>query len=181
MAGIISLAFLFAGEQGEKSFFTDPDLWRIINLVIFLLVLIYIFRNKLKLGRMFEDRAVTIQKELEDARQEKEQANRRLDEMDARLGRLDQEVAEIRAEAALEAEKEAQRLREDAAGDAEKIRQMTRREIEGAMKSARAELQAFVAEQSVGLAESYIRREIRPEDNKRILADYVNDLREAGK
>lgn len=181
MAGTAPLLFLFAAESAGNSFFTDPDLWRVINLAVFVLILVYIFRNKLKVGRLFDDRATAIRKELEEARREKEEAHRRLAEIDDRFARLDQAVAEIRSEAEQEAEREAHRIREAAAGDAEKIRQMTHREIEGALKSARAELQSFVAEQSVALAESHIRREIRPDDGKRILADYVDELRGTGK
>jgi F0F1-type ATP synthase membrane subunit b/b' len=49
------------------------------------------------------------------------------------------------------------------------------------MKEARAELRAFVAENSVGLAEAIIRRELKPEDNSRLLNRYVEELREVAK
>ncbi|HEU4390208.1 MAG TPA: hypothetical protein VFV34_20570, partial [Blastocatellia bacterium] len=98
-----------------------------------------------------------------------------------RFGRLDEDVAQIRSDAEREAEREAERIREVAAADAEKIALLTRREIDGAVQSARAELRAFVAEHSVGLAESIIRREIRPEDDRRIIGDYAEQLKEAGK
>ena len=65
--------------------------------------------------------------------------------------------------------------------DAEKVRQTAQREIEGAMKAARTELRAFVAEQSVGLAETIIRREIRPDDNTRMLNKYIDELHEVSK
>ena len=55
------------------------------------------------------------------------------------------------------------------------------REIEGSLKSARTELQAFVAEQSVALAEGIIRREIRPEDNTRMVNEFIDDLSEVGR
>ncbi|HWP43236.1 MAG TPA: hypothetical protein VNO14_08390, partial [Blastocatellia bacterium] len=97
------------------------------------------------------------------------------------LARLDQEVAEIRAEAEREAQREAERIRQAAAADAEKIRQMAQREIEGALKAARSELHAFVAEHSVEMAETIIWREIRPEDDKRMLTEYLDNLREVNR
>jgi F0F1-type ATP synthase membrane subunit b/b' len=44
------------------------------------------------------------------------------------------------------------------------------------MKSARGELRAFVAEQSVAMAESLIRREIRSDDNTRMVNRFIDDL-----
>ena len=89
---------------------------------------------------------------------------------------MDQEVAEIRAQAERESRAEAERISQAAQADAEKIRQTAAREIEGAMRAARSELLAFVAEHSVKLAEEMIRREIRPEDNSRMFTRFVDDL-----
>jgi F-type H+-transporting ATPase subunit b len=169
------MMLLFA--EGE-SFLKNQDLWRIINFVLFAVFLIYIFRNKIGIGKVLDNRAVGIRKELDKAREEKAEAERKLAEVEARLQRLDTEVAQIRAEAEQEAEREAERIREAAAADAEKLKQMTAREIEGAMKAARAELRAFVAEQSVAMAEAMIKHDIKPEDNSRMLNKYVDELRE---
>ena len=179
---VIVPALLFLAEsEGQDGFLRNRPLWRVINLVIFILILIYILRSKVRIGQVFENRAATIVKELEQAKRDKQEAEARLGELEARLGRLDQEVAGIRAEAQRESEKEAERVRQAAAADAEKIRLTTQREIEGAMKAARTELRAFVAEQSVAMAEGIIRREIRPEDNSRMVNKFVDDLREVNK
>ncbi len=177
----ISLAWLAAPSGESASGFMNPDLWRVINLLVFLVILIYIFRNKLRIGQVFDNRASSIVKELEQARHEKEQAQRQLAEVEARLNRLDQEVEEIRREALNEASREQERIRQAAAADAEKIRQTAAREIEGAMKTARTELRAFVAEQSIEMAEAMIKRELRPEDNSRMLTKYVDELGEVSR
>jgi F-type H+-transporting ATPase subunit b len=179
---VIVPALLFlAKSEGQGGFWTNKPLWRVINLSIFILFLIYILRSKVRIGDVLGNRAATIVKELEQAKRDKQEAEARLGELEARLGRLDQEVAGIRAEAERESAREAERVRQAAAADAEKIRVTTQREIEGAMKAARTELRAFVAEQSIAMAEGIIRREIRPEDNSRILNKYVDDLREVNK
>lgn len=154
----------------------EHTVWRIINLAVFVLILAYIFRSKLKIGQFFENRASGIARELDQARKEKEEAEARLKEIDARLVRLDQEVAEIKAQAEVEAQRESERVRQEALADAEKIKQLARREIEGAMTAARAELRAFVADNSVARAESIIRRNITPDDEKRMLSDYATGL-----
>ncbi|HET9528891.1 MAG TPA: ATP synthase F0 subunit B [Blastocatellia bacterium] len=166
---------------GEGGLLSNLTFWRVVNLLVFVLILVYILRNKIRIGQVFDDRRAAIRKELEQARHDKQEAERRLAEVEARLARLDQDVAEIRAEAELEVQREAERIRKAAAADAEKIKQMAQREIEGAMKSARSELRAFVAEHSVEMAESIIRREIRPDDDRRMLDEYLDNLREVNR
>ncbi len=162
-------------------FLKNQGLWQVINFVVFVAILIYVLRNKIGIGKVFDDRAASIRKELDQAKIAKEEAERKLAEVEARLSKLDEEITEMRAEADLEAEREATRIREAAAVEAEKIKLMTAREIEGAMKVARAELRSFVAENSVAMAEAIIKRELKPEDNSRMLNKYVEELREVAK
>jgi F-type H+-transporting ATPase subunit b len=175
-------ALLAAAEQAESTgLLSNQTLWRVINLLVFVIILVYILRNKVRIGKVFDNRAASIIKELELAKRDKQEAEDRLAQLEARLSKLDQEVEQIRAEAERESARESERIREAAAGDAEKIRQTARREIEGAMKAARNELRAFVADQSVALAEGMIRREIRPEDDTRMVNKFIDDLSEVGK
>jgi len=172
---------LAADTESSAGFFSNPMLWRVINLLVFVLILVYILRNKIGIGKVFDDRAAAITRELEEARKEKKEALERLSEVEARLGRLDEEVSEISREAEREAAREAERVRQAAQADAEKIRLTAGREIEGAMKAARTELRAFVADHAVDMAETIIRREIRPDDNSRMLNKYLDELREVNR
>jgi len=175
-------ALFAAAEQAESTgLLSNPTLWRVINLLVFVIILAYILRSKVRIGQVFDNRAASIVKELEQAKRDKQEAEDRLAQLEARLTKLDQEVEQIRVEAELESARESERIREAAAADAEKIRQTARREIEGAMKAARNELRAFVADQSVALAEGMIRREIRPEDDTRMVNKFIDDLSEVSK
>jgi F-type H+-transporting ATPase subunit b len=178
---IIGPALLLAEQSESGGLLGNLTLWRVINLLVFAIIVVYILRNKIKIGQVFDNRGAGIARELEQAKRDKQQAQERLAELEARLGRLDQEVAEIRASAERESAREAERIKQQADADAEKIRQMAQREIEGAMRGARGELQAFVAEQSVAIAESIIRREIRPEDNTRMMNKFIDELEGVGK
>ncbi|HWN99687.1 MAG TPA: ATP synthase F0 subunit B [Blastocatellia bacterium] len=179
---LILPALLLAGQSAEAGgFFKNADLWRVINLLIFVVILVYLLRNKIRIGQVFDNRAASIVKELEQAREEKQAAERKLAELEARLGRLDQEVEEIRAQFERESRAEAERISQSAQADAEKFRQTAQREIEGAMRAARSELRQFVAEHSVKVAEEIIRREIRPEDNSRMFTKFVDELQEVNR
>jgi F-type H+-transporting ATPase subunit b len=182
LLALISPALLLAGQTAEGGgFLQNTTLWRVINLLIFVVILVYLLRNKIRIGQVFNDRAASIVKELEKAKREKQEAEQKLAELEARLGRLDQEIAEIRAQSERESKAEAERISQSAQVDAEKIGQTAQREIEGAMRAARSELREFVAEHSVKLAEEIIRREIRPEDNSRMFTKFVDDLREVNR
>jgi F-type H+-transporting ATPase subunit b len=175
-------ALFAAAEQAEATgLLTNTTLWRVINLLVFVIILVYILRSKVRIGQVFDNRAASIVRQLEQAKRDKQDAEEQLAKVEARLSHLDKEVSEIRAEAERESAREAERIRQAADADAEKIRQSAQREIEGAMKAARSQLQAFVAEQSVALAEGIIRREIRPEDNKRMLNEFIDDLSEVSR
>lgn len=181
-ANVITLALFVLAEGGEHAaaptFWTNPAIWRPLNLLIFIIILVYLLRNKIRIGDVFDKRAAGIRKELEDARNAKEQAERKLAEVEARLNKLDQEVAAIKAESEQEGSREFERIVKGAAADAEKISQTAHREIDGAVKAAKSELRAFVAEQSVALAESMIRAEIRPDDSDRLLNKYIDEVGE---
>jgi F-type H+-transporting ATPase subunit b len=181
LASLITPALLFFAEHAEQLPWWRQPWWRPINLLIFVIFLIYILVKKVRVGEVFDKRAAGILKELEQARHDKIEAQRRLAEVEARFGQLDQEVAAMRAESDREAAREAERIRQAAAADAEKIRLTAQREIDGALKAARSELRAFVAEQSVALAETIIRRDIRPEDSKRMLNKYMDELSEVSR
>lgn len=175
---LIRPVLILAADAG---FWQNANIWKVLNLLVFVIFLIYILRNKVRIGQVFNNRAASIIKELEQARRDKQESQQKLAELEARLGRLDQEVADIREQAERESEREAERIRQTAAADAEKIKQAAHREIEGAMKAATGELRAFVAEQSVALAGGIIRREIRAEDNTRMVNKFIDDLSEVGK
>ena len=174
---VISLiAFAAEAEGGSQSFLPDLQTWaRIVNLVLFAVVMVYILR-RMGLGAAFQARREAIRRDLMRAQEERNAALAKLEEVEARLGQLDAEVAAIRAQAQREAEEERARIERATEEDTRKLREQAQREIESAAKVARAELRSFAAEQSVRLAEEMIRRDMRPEDDARLVRDYMEEL-----
>ena len=81
------------------------------------------------------------------------------------------------------AEAEAEEARRSARTDEEirKIAEAADRDIDSALKVARVELQKFVAEKAVEIAESQIRSEMNDADRKHMLEQYANQLVEVKK
>lgn len=151
-----------------------PLVAKLFNLFLFAGLLFYILRRPV--GQAFRDRREGIRRDLMQAQEERNAALAKLEEVEARLARLDTEVEAIRAQAQREAEEERARVARSTEEEIRKVREQAQREIESAAKAARAELRAYASEQSVRLAEEMIRRDIRPEDDARLVSEYVEEL-----
>lgn len=150
------------------------EAWKFFNLFLFVGALIYFLR-----GRVSESllaRREAIRRELMRAQEERNAALSKLEEVEARLSRLNAEVEAIRAQAQREAAEERARIEQATEDEARRLREQAQREIERAGKAARQELRRHAAEQSVRLAEDLIRRDMRPEDDARLMDDYIEEL-----
>ena len=176
LSAFVSSLILFASAEGEAPWWNQPGLevWKFVNLFIFIAVLAYILRRPL--SEAFRARREGIRRDLMRAQEERNAALAKLEEVEARLSHLDSEVTNIRTQSAKEAAEERERIRLATEAEIEKLREQSRREIESAGKAARQDLRAFAAEQSVRLAEEIIRRDMRPEDDTRLINLEIEEL-----
>ena len=175
---IITNLFLgFAGAE-ETRWWDYPgfELWKFVNLAIFVIALVFAMRKLFGVPEMFRDRKETIKRELAKAQQERDAALAKLKEVEERLGRLDTEVATIKEQSVREAAEERERIARSTEAEIAKLSEQATREIESAGKAAKKELRRYTAEQSVQLAEQLIRREMKPEDDARLIASNIEEL-----
>ena len=151
-----------------------PIVSKAVNLVLFLGVLYWLVRKPAR--EFFATRLAEVRTTLDQAAKEKAAADAKMDELSARMNRLDAEIADIRQQAAREAEAERQRMEVENKTDAEKLRNLAGREIEGAKQSALVQLREFAAEKSVELAEQMIRKELTPQDDAKLLRSVSAEL-----
>jgi len=154
----------------------SPEIPRIANVVVFVAVIYYLARKPV--AQFFRDRVLGIGRELELARTEREDARAKLQQIESRLNRLNDEIQELRARAAAEADAEQARIRAAAQTDAEKLRALARREIESATNVARLELKAFAAAQAVELAKTLIRRDLSEDQHHRLIEHFSQQISE---
>ena len=152
------------------------ELWKFINLAIFVGALVYVLTRKVKLGEAFKARRENIKQELARAQQERDAAVAKLKEVEARLARLDSEVAAIREQSKREAAAERERIAKSTEVEIAKLSEQAQREIESAGKAAKHELRRYAAATSVQLAEEIILREMKPEDDARLIQRNVQEL-----
>ena len=152
------------------------ELWKFVNLAVFVGGLVYLLTRKMKLGEAFKTRRETIKQELLKAQQERDAAVAKLKEVEERLARLDSEVTNIQEQSKREASEERERIAKSTEVEIAKLGESAKREIENAGKAAKHELRNYAAATSVRLAEEIIRREMKPEDDARLLQRNVQEL-----
>lgn len=151
------------------------EAWKFLNLGIFVLVLVIALR-KFGVPEKFRDRKETIARELARAQHERDAALAKLKEVEERLSLLDTEVANIRQQSVREAAEERERIARLTETEITKLSEQAAREIESAGKAAKKDLRRYTAEQSVRLAEEIVRREMKPEDDARLIANNIEEL-----
>ena len=176
MTFAFTLLNLLAFEEPRWWDYPGFELWKFINLAVFVLLLVYILTRKANLGEAFRTRRETIKRELARAQQERDAAVAKLKEVEERLARLDNEVQDIKEKSTVEAAEERERIAHSTETEVAKLSEQAQREIENAGKAAKKELRRYTAEQSVQMAEQLIRREMRPEDDARLISHNLEDL-----
>jgi F0F1-type ATP synthase membrane subunit b/b' len=176
----LSFALLaLSSEEGSPSwyeYFNYPgaELWKFFNLFLFLGIGLYLLRRPLR--DALRSRREGIKRELERARMERDNALAQLAEVETRLKTLNDEVESIRGKSKAESEAEQDRIKRSTEDEMVKLREQAQREIQSAAKSATHELRQFAAQQSVRLAEDLIRKDIRSEDDERLISINLEEL-----
>ena len=165
---------LFA-EGGGWLNYPGLELWKFVNLAIFVVFGLILLRKRINRGLLA--RRESIQQELVAAQTEHEQALARVAEADSLLSRLDDDVRTVHEQSRQEAEQERQRLASGTEREIEKLKQQAQREIERADKIARKDLREFLAKRSIELARESLRDRMRPEDDTLLIKESIGELR----
>ena len=170
------LCFIFAFEDPRWWDYPGFELWKFVNLAIFVIALVVVMRKFFGVPQMYRNRKESIRAELEKARTERDAALAKLKEVEERLAHLDSQVATIKERSMIEAREERERISRSTQDEIAKLTAQAQREIENAATVAKKDLRRFTAEQSVRLAEDMIRRDIRPDDDARLFTRSIEEM-----
>ncbi|MBI5571043.1 MAG: ATP synthase F0 subunit B [Desulfomonile tiedjei] len=164
-----------AGHEGEGSpWNTWMLLWRVINTVALIVLLVYFLKKPLV--TFFAERKEQISKDLDDAREQRERAERLLKDYEAKIAGMEQELAKMRAELAKASEAESKKLLEAADAMSVKMVDAARLAAEQEVRKAKAALKNEAVDLAVELAEALIREKITDQDRRRIVEDYLDKV-----
>ncbi|HEV7643302.1 MAG TPA: ATP synthase F0 subunit B [Pyrinomonadaceae bacterium] len=150
------------------------ELWKFINLGIFVLALYLLLRKPLSAG--FKAKREQIRAELIKAQEERDAAMKKLQEVEGRLAMLDTEVAQIKDKAAADIETEKARIAGQTDSDIAKMREQAQNEIARAGLQARQELRKFSAEESIRLAEEMLRKKVGSDTDSKFVKTGIDNL-----
>jgi len=145
-----------------------------INFVILLFILQRLLYRPF-LAKMAE-RTQAIQKSLDEAQAARAQATRQQEENEARLRTAHAEAAAIRAQALKEAAEEQRRLVEAARAESQRLVESAEAQMDADVRRAREELRREVADIATAVAEKLVRRSLRDEDHRRIVAEAISKV-----
>ena len=167
-------AFFFDNSTSPWWNYPGLELWKFVNLGIFTLGMLYLIQRPL--SDAFRLRRETIRRELAEAKRERDEALSKLAAAEERVRGLDAEVEALHQQSRLQGRTERERIARETEKEMAMLREQAQREIESAGKVARLELRRFAAQQSVKHAEEIVRREMRADDDARLIQLNVEQL-----
>lgn len=131
------------------------------------------------LNRFVELRSEKIRGELEESQRARREAEERLQQFKAKAAGIDAEIEELRKKTCSDIDKEQKILLAEARQAAEHIRTHARDTIHLEVAKAKADLHSEAVRLASELAEELVRKNISPEDQKRLFGEYVKEMEAA--
>jgi F-type H+-transporting ATPase subunit b len=166
-----------ASGGGHEGGLISLDRSLIVQAINFLILLFILKRLLYKpfLAKMGE-RTQAIQKSLDEAQAARAEATRQQEENETRLRAAHAEAAAIRAQAMKEASEEHKRLVEAARAESQRLVESAKAQMDADVRRAREELRREVADLATAVAEKLVRRSLRDEDHRRIVAEAITKV-----
>lgn len=172
VVGVLTASVAMAAEGGHGGGLPWKDFFlRLMNFAIMVGILYKLLKKPM--SNFFASRRENIQRLLEELEQQKKDAEDKAAEYQAKLAALDKETEKIVAEYIQEGEAEKQKIVEAAERQAAYIKEQAKLAIQQEIKAAKESLQEEIAELSVGAAEDLLKKNIRPEDQDRLVDEFM--------
>jgi F-type H+-transporting ATPase subunit b len=175
-AALLAPAAALAASEGHGLPWTD-FVKRCINFGILAVAVVLILRKPL--GKALGERSENIKNELAELEAKKAEAEKAYKEMERRLADAQSEREQILADFRAQGEREYEKIVDNAKSLAERIKSQAQFTIEQETSQAKAELRREVAELSAQVAEDLLKQNIKPEDQARLVSDYLAKVQEA--
>ncbi len=166
------------GEHGAIDHAKIMDLvWRVMNFAVFAAILAKLAVKPIK--QFFASRKEEIASSLEDLEQQKAAANKALRAAKAELATVEAQRDAIIQQFVAEGEAEKDKIIQKAELTAERIKEMAALTIAQEVRKSAAILKQEIVEAAVELSEKMLKENIVPEDQQRLVDDYLIKVVEA--
>ena len=155
---------------------TGEVFWQIISFILLLFLLTHFLKNPVRI--FLKKRQEGIKNSLEQSAEKKEESQKQFENWEDKINLLRQEVADLHKKISQEGEAERKRIIGRAEEEGDRIRQQARVVAEQEVKKARATLRKEMVDLSVELAEKLLKEATQPQDQRRLVREYVEKMRE---
>jgi len=155
----------------------NPEFWVAVGFAVIILIFARIRVHK-TVGRMLDDRASAISRELSEARRLRDEAAALLAGYTQKAARAEEEAAAILADAKAEAERYAKEMRSQLRTQIDRRAQMAKEKIEQAEAAALEEIRALAADKAAAAAEKMIANRLDERRSDQLVQDSIKDLPE---
>jgi F-type H+-transporting ATPase subunit b len=176
LAALAGATDLWAAGGGEKGGFSSEVIWQIISFVL-LIVLLSRFVKK-PLAAFLSGRQAEVQNAIEQSARKKEEAEALLSEWQRKVDSLGREIQDLHQRIRAEGEAEQKKIVSRAQEEGERIRQQAGVIAEQELTKVRAALKKEMVDLSVELAEKLLKEAIQPQDQERLIQEYIGKVRE---
>ena len=175
---LLTAGFALAAGGGhvDSGVLLKDFLYRCLNFVLMLAILIYFVAKPFKKG--MAARREGIAKALQEAETTRQQAEAKFAEYDAKLSKAAGEIEQIYAAIRQEGEQERERILANAREMAAKIQQEAEKSAATAVAKARLELRQEASRLAVTLAEELLKKDFTKADHVRLVEEYMQKVGE---
>jgi F0F1-type ATP synthase membrane subunit b/b' len=150
------------------------ELWRFLNLGIFVLIAVYLLRKPL--SDVFKAKREAIRADLIRAEKEKADATAKLEAAEAKVSGVPEEKVDIIENARAEAEAESKRLAAETESEIKRAREQALTEISRKTAQVNVQLRRFSAEESIRLAEEKVRSSINSAKDAELVQANIDSI-----
>jgi F-type H+-transporting ATPase subunit b len=165
---------LWASEGGGR--ISGEVFWQVVSFVLLVILLAYVMKKPVRLFLI--KRREDIKNSLEQSAKKEEESRKNSEDWEKKIISLSQEIADLHKKISEEGEAERQRIIEKAVEEGDRIRKQAQVIAEQEVKKARSALRKEMVDLSVELAERLLKECTQPQDQERLVREYLGKMRE---
>ena len=148
--------------------------WRIVNFIALMIILVH-FGAK-PIGKSLSSRREEIVTEIDDLEKRKQVAEQSYNDFKQKIAVVEADIDKIVERAVAQAEVEKRNIIARAESAAEEMKRSAEQAVANEVAEARTMLREEVAEKAVSMAEELIRKNLKANDQKAIIENYLNKV-----
>ena len=162
--------------SGGESRISGEVFWQVVSFVLLVILLAYVLKKPIRL--FLTKRREEIKNSLEQSARKEDESRENFEDWERKLNSLSQEISELHKRISQEGEAERQKIIGKALEEGDRIRKQAQVIAEQEVKKARSALRKEMVDLSVELAERLLKECTQPQDQERLVREYIGKIRE---